>query len=324
MNNLQRPLCGVTRQKINTAMEVDDEACPSKLPRLQTQMSDAKTSASSSLTTTSVSPVQTRAITRELITTSPAKTINNTSARLAPPPNITALQSLGEPDPSQITKTDLLSAMTFDKTGKYLSVGDRGGRVIIFEQGQDDFDYLTEIQAFEKEIDVLSSREISTTVTALEWVNPSRAQKPAFLVANSKAIKLYRLEPKRKVKTESIQKLVAKGGMIRIPRTRVCEEVIEPKLITTFKSGNDNHLHSASLMEDGELFLTADNSKINLWNLYREGADVQNLVDLGKTKSSNFDEVVKFAKFDTQSQSFLYTTSSGKINICDLRESSSF
>lgn len=77
-------------------------------------------------------------------------------------------------------------------------------------------------------------------------------------------------------------------------------------------------------MEDGELFLTADNSRINLWNLYREGADVQSLVDLGKPKSANFDEVVKFAKFDSQSPTFLYTTNTGKINICDLRESSSF
>ena len=62
--------------------------------------------------------------------------------------NLLNLSSLGEPDASAISKHDLLSAMSFDKRGDFLSVGDRGGRVIIFERktenGQEDFDYFTE------------------------------------------------------------------------------------------------------------------------------------------------------------------------------------
>ena len=59
------------------------------------------------------------------------------------------MSSLGEPDPTAIARHDLLSAITFDKKGELLSVGDRGGRIIIFEKtsgpkGQEDFDYLTE------------------------------------------------------------------------------------------------------------------------------------------------------------------------------------
>jgi len=42
------------------------------------------------------------------------------------------MQSLGEPDPTTITRTDLLTAISFDRTGNILSVGDRGGRVICF------------------------------------------------------------------------------------------------------------------------------------------------------------------------------------------------
>ena len=51
-----------------------------------------------------------------------------------PPQNvsITNVQSFGESDSSQITKNDLLSAIAFDPTGKFLAVGDRGGRVIMF------------------------------------------------------------------------------------------------------------------------------------------------------------------------------------------------
>lgn len=66
------------------------------------------------------------------------------------PLNMYAMQSLGEPDVTQIIKSDLLSAMAFDKTGSLLSVGDNGGRVIIFSlaqnsSGPDEFEYLTEL-----------------------------------------------------------------------------------------------------------------------------------------------------------------------------------
>ena len=59
------------------------------------------------------------------------------------------MNSLGEPKASAINKHDLLSAIAFDATGDILSVGDRGGRVILFErikneQGQTDFDYMAE------------------------------------------------------------------------------------------------------------------------------------------------------------------------------------
>lgn len=59
------------------------------------------------------------------------------------------MNSLGEPKASAISRHDLLSAIAFDATGDILSVGDRGGRVILFEriedeQGRTDFDYLTE------------------------------------------------------------------------------------------------------------------------------------------------------------------------------------
>lgn len=70
-------------------------------------------------------------------------TSNNVgSIEMIEPLNLAAMESLGEPDPTAITRQDLLSAMAFDHTGSILSVGDRGGRVICFqlesnEQGHD-------------------------------------------------------------------------------------------------------------------------------------------------------------------------------------------
>ena len=45
-----------------------------------------------------------------------------------------SLSQLGEPDPANITKQDVLSGLAFDKHGTHLAVGDKGGRVIVFER----------------------------------------------------------------------------------------------------------------------------------------------------------------------------------------------
>ena len=60
--------------------------------------------------------------------------------------NLLNMSSLGEPDATAISKHDLLSAISFDKRGDFLSVGDRGGRVII---------YFTEFQSHTKSFDTL-------------------------------------------------------------------------------------------------------------------------------------------------------------------------
>ena len=59
-------------------------------------------------------------------------TVCSSTTEMVEPLNMFAMQSLGEPDPSTISRTDLLSAMAFDRTGNILSVGDQGGRVICF------------------------------------------------------------------------------------------------------------------------------------------------------------------------------------------------
>lgn len=85
-----------------------------------------------------------------------AKTLNHNSQPLhqelptgePKPLNLLSMSVLGEVDPSNITKQDLLSAIAFDKQGQMLSVGDRGGRVIVFQRieegGTVDYEYMTE------------------------------------------------------------------------------------------------------------------------------------------------------------------------------------
>lgn len=111
--------------------------------------------------------------------------------------NLLNMNSLGEPDPSAISKHDLLSSISFCKRGDFLSVGDRGGRVIIFErkfeQGHEDFDYFTEFQSHTKAFDVLNSTDISEEITAIEWLNNGNQQKPLLLTQNDRVVKMWKL-----------------------------------------------------------------------------------------------------------------------------------
>ena len=164
---------------------------------------------------------------------------NGGSIDMIEPLNLVAMEQLGEPDPTAISRHDLLSAMAFDRTGQILSVGDRGGRVICFqlkpnEQGVEEFDYLTEFQSHTKSFDVLSSHEISETITAIEWVNSGHSSQPAMLSSNSRSVKLFRLVNKQVRRAESIKKKMAKGKGLCLPKTKLVSESKEGKHVSTF------------------------------------------------------------------------------------------
>jgi serine/threonine-protein phosphatase 2A regulatory subunit B len=48
-------------------------------------------------------------------------------------PNWVYINGLGERESQNVTDSDVLTAISFDKTGDYLAVGDKGGRVIVFK-----------------------------------------------------------------------------------------------------------------------------------------------------------------------------------------------
>ena len=68
---------------------------------------------------------------------------------------------------------DMISCLSFDKTGKYLSLGDRAGRLIIFEENEQGkhkgskYQYMTELQSHVKEFDYLKSTDIDEKVNSV-------------------------------------------------------------------------------------------------------------------------------------------------------------
>ena len=90
----------------------------------------------------------------------------------------------------------------------------------------------------------------------------------------------------------------------------------------TYKSSKEEKLHSISISADQETFITADENRVDMWHVERGSNAVFNLVDRENDKQ---DDHITSASFNKSSGcSFLYTTSSGIINVCDLRERSNF
>jgi len=145
-----------------------------------------------------------------------------------------------------------------------------------------------------------------------------------MLACNQREVKLIRYVNKKVKKYESVKRRLNKGMGLEIPRSKLVSEAREGKHVSSFKAGNEQHLHSLSLSPDMENFMTGDEHRISLWNLERQGNPVYNLYEKITKRGQVSDEIITKAKFSTASPMFLYTTSKGAIRICDLRESSSF
>lgn len=114
-----------------------------------------------------------------------------------------------------MSKNDILTAISYDKTGKYLAVGDQGGRVIIFKYNElknsryFDYRYFTEIQSHEPEFDHLKSIELDEKINAIEFVN-NKSSVLQMLSTNDRIIKLWKFE--YKVHRESTRCAIGPDG----------------------------------------------------------------------------------------------------------------
>lgn len=146
----------------------------------------------------------------------------SSDSRLSPP-EWKFSQVFGERAPGEdVQDVDIISSMGFDASGDYLAVGDRGGRVVIFERKdgkhtsnqnqarakleQLDFDstwnpefkYKTEFQSHEPEFDYLKSLEIEEKINQVRWCATPNGSL-FILSTNNKTIKLWKVK-ERKVK----------------------------------------------------------------------------------------------------------------------------
>ena len=81
-----------------------------------------------------------------------------------------------------------------------------------------------------------------------------------------------------------------------MPRSKVVNESYEGRNRMQYKNAHEYNINSLSLCADGENFLSADDLRINIWNVEYNQA-VYNLLDLKPKNIDDLDEVITHCEF---------------------------
>lgn len=237
------------------------------------------------------------------------------------------INGLGERDLNNVTETDVLTSMTFDKSGNFLAVGDKGGRCIIFRYTDlknsryFDYRYFSEIQSHEPEFDHLKSIELDEKINSLEFLHNHKSSNLQLLSTNDRIIKLWKLE-NRMQREQGVAQI--KGNQIMLPQSTVLSSGYEGVERKQYKNCHNYNINSLSVSPDGESFLSADDLCINMWNLENTNLAYQ-LVDLKPPHIEDLQEVITHVEYHPKrSDIFLFSSSKGYICYCDFRVSSEF
>uniref|UniRef100_A0A0E0FP67 Serine/threonine-protein phosphatase 2A 55 kDa regulatory subunit B n=1 Tax=Oryza nivara TaxID=4536 RepID=A0A0E0FP67_ORYNI len=205
----------------------------------------------------------------EAVVPEPAAAASSPAQASPSPPEWRFSQVFGERSAGEeVQDVDIISAIEFNKSGQHLATGDRGGRVVLFERTDakdnacrkeaekvdysvsrhPEFRYKTEFQSHEPEFDYLKSLEIEEKINKIKWCQTANGA--LFLLStNDKTIKFWKVQEK-KVKKVTSQETSLSASCRRV-----------------FTHAHDYHINSISNNSDGETFISADDLRINLWNL---------------------------------------------------------
>lgn len=231
-----------------------------------------------------------------------------------------------------------VSAIEFDDTGDFIAVGDRGGRIVLFERDEKtdkgnnnnkkhaikspEYKFFTEFQSHEPEFDYLKSLEIEEKINKIKWCK--RQNNAHFLIStNDKTIKLWKVFEK-KIKAISTNphdrnKTVKTPKDIIIPTVDTRETVVAATPRRVFANAHAYHINSISLNSDGETYISSDDLRINLWNLSISDQSF-NIVDIKPTNMEELTEVITSAEFHPlQCNLFMYSSSKGTVKLADMR-----
>lgn len=235
-------------------------------------------------------------------------------------------------DVENITEADVISTVEFDHTGDYLATGDKGGRVVLFQRNETkkgcEYKFHTEFQSHDAEFDYLKSLEIEEKINKIKWCK--RQNQAHFLLStNDKTIKLWKVYDKSiKVVSESN---LGDGGTssfhgghldlesLRLPRVTTHNVITAAMPRRIYANAHTYHINSISVNSDNETFISADDLRINLWNLGIADQSF-NIVDIKPANMEELTEVITAAEFHPISCNlFMYSSSKGTIKLADMR-----
>ncbi|KAF8716608.1 hypothetical protein AX14_012288 [Amanita brunnescens Koide BX004] len=236
----------------------------------------------------------------------------------------------GEVD--DITEADIISTVEFDSTGNYLATGDKGGRVVLFERNEMkrgcEYRFYTEFQSHEPEFDYLKSLEIEEKINKIKWCK--RQNSAHFLLStNDKTIKLWKVfEKSLKVVSESNHydgqrqlPTPTAPTHLRLPRMIQQDNIIAAVPRKVYANAHAYHIHSISVNSDQETYISADDLRVNLWNLNISDQSF-NVVDIKPVNMEELTEVITATEFHPlHCNLFMYSSSKSNIKLGDMRES---
>ncbi|XP_022997754.1 serine/threonine protein phosphatase 2A 55 kDa regulatory subunit B beta isoform-like isoform X2 [Cucurbita maxima] len=220
-----------------------------------------------------------------------------------------------------------------------------------------EFRYKTEFQSHEPEFDYLKSLEIEEKINKIRWCQTANGA--LFLLStNDKTIKFWKVQEKKIKKISSMNvdasKAVGNGCIAsssssspHLPNGGSCDGLynhpsndllgaissLRLQLVTSqetsllarcrrvYAHAHDYHINSISNNSDGETFISADDLRINLWNLEISNQSF-NIVDVKPANMEDLTEVITAAEFHpTHCNMLAYSSSKGSIRLVDLRQS---
>jgi len=218
-------------------------------------------------------------------------------------------QVFGE-DPSAVNEENVITAVEFDPTGEFLSIGYQCGQVVVFRnQSGDTFKFHTQFESHQSEFDFLTSLEIEEKINKIKWVKNKYANNSRLLLStNDKTIKLWKMYEKRPSKD------LNNNTAEKPPASTI--EVAQRKV---FANAHTYNINSISLCPDGQLFLSADDLRINMWNL-ENGGECFTIIDCKPPNMNELNEVITSVEFHpTESHSFVHASSKGVVKMADMR-----
>ncbi|RCH78037.1 protein phosphatase 2A regulatory subunit cdc55, partial [Rhizopus stolonifer] len=111
------------------------------------------------------------------------------------------------------------------------------------------------------------------------------------------------------------------NNTLRLPKLTHHDTIVAAVPRKVYANAHTYHINSISINSDSETYISADDLRVNLWNLDVSDQSF-NIVDIKPANMEELTEVITAAEFHPQHcNMFMYSSSKGTIKLCDMRES---
>lgn len=140
-----------------------------------------------------------------------------------------------------------------------------------------EYSFYSTFQSHEAEFDYLKSLEIEEKINKIRWLKQKNADN-FLLSTNDKTIKLWKIaERDKRFDGFNLKDDHGSGALrivdpasitsLRVPRSVTTKTSVEPSPRRIFANAHTYLINSISVNSDQETYLSADDLRINLWNI---------------------------------------------------------